>query len=450
MDDSGGRLPGIRRIVLSVYHPAARNPLDQQGLQHLEKETAPYVRQEPAILERLRKEDPQMGHLADYLREYAGCPVYDRTEAVFYPLGDLQFPAMVEKLKKAKSFIFLEYFIVEKGIFWDTILDILEEKVKEGVEVRVLYDGMCVLALLPYFYPEILEKKGIRCKMFSPIRPLFSSHYNNRDHRKILVIDGNVVFTGGTNLADEYINRKERFGHWKDTAVMLRGKAAECFTYMFLEMWNVSEKNTERYETYRTPAAAAAKTDGYVIPYKVNPLGNQRTGKRVYLDILYTAETYVHIMTPYLILDYEMMMALIYAAQRGVEVSLIMPHIPDKTYAFAVAKTYYNDLLEAGIQIYEYTPGFVHAKVFVSDDVKAVVGTVNMDYRSFYHHFECGTILYGNSQVKAIEEDFRNTREQCRKVTVSDYGRQSLAMRFTGRVMRIFAPLMGEIPGGDS
>ena len=223
---------------------------------------------------------------------------------------------------------------------------------------------------------------------------------------------------------------------------MIKGKAVEKFTYLFLEMWNISEQKSENYENYCSPRMDVIRDDGYLIPYGVSPFGEERIGKRVYLDILNTAQHYVHIMTPYLILDYEMMMALVYAAKRGVEVKIIMPHIPDKRYAFDVAKTYYNELLEAGISIYEYTPGFVHAKIFVSDDEKAVVGTVNLDYRSFYHHFECGVVLYKNSEIAAIEKDYQNTLEKCQKVTEADYGKQKLIDRMIGKILRIFAPLM--------
>ena len=411
-------------------------------LEKLSMETAPFVLQDVQTRQQLKEENAQMGHFSDYMNQYAHCPVYGQTEAKFYPLGDDQFPDILEELRKAEKFIFLEFFIVEEGVMWNSILEILKEKAHEGVEVRFMYDGMCVLSLLPYFYPKLLEEDGIQCKMFSPIKPFFSSHYNNRDHRKILVIDGKVAFTGGTNLADEYINQKERFGHWKDTAIMLKGCAVERFTYLFLEMWNISEQKPENYETYRSPLMPAIRQDGYFIPYGVSPFGYERVGKRVYLDILNTAQNYVHIMTPYLILDYEMIMALTYAAKRNVDVKIIMPHIPDKKYAFTLAKTYYNELLEAGISIYEYTPGFVHAKIFVSDDEKAVVGTVNLDYRSLYHHFECGIVLYKNSEILTIEQDYQNTLEKCQTVTEDDYGRQNILTRMTGKMLRIIAPLM--------
>lgn len=414
----------------------------QKRLQMLFEHGKKYTRQDAEVKQMLMEEDTHMGQFADYMLAYDNSAVYAHTQITYYPLGDDQFPDILEELKKAEKFIFMEFFIVEEGYMWNSILEILKEKVKAGVEVRVMYDGMCSLYLLPNFYPKVLEREGIKCKMFSPIKPIFSSRYNNRDHRKILVVDGKVAFTGGTNLADEYINQKERFGHWKDTAIRLSGDAVEGFTYMFLEMWNVSERTAEDYGKYKTPADASMQDDGYIIPYGASPYGTERVGKRVYLDILNTAEKYVHIMTPYLILDYEMMKALTYAAKRGVDVVIIMPHIPDKKYAFILAKTYYNELLEAGVKIYEYTPGFVHAKVFVADDEKAVVGSLNLDYRSLYHHFECAAFLYRNSEIAMIKQDFEQTLEKCQKVSVEDYKKQKWWVRLAGKFLRILSPLM--------
>lgn len=414
----------------------------RKRLQVLFGHTKKYIVQKEEVRQSLTEENYHMGRFAEYMLSCDNSPVYGNTKVTFYPLGDDWFPDVLEELQKAEKFIFLEFFIVEEGYMWNTILDILKEKVQAGVEVRFMYDGMCSLSLLPNFYPKAMERAGIKCKMFSPIRPIFSSHYNNRDHRKILVVDGKTAFTGGTNLADEYINRKVRFGHWKDTAIRLQGDAVERFTYMFLEMWNVTKRAEEDYAKYKTPASPVIENDGYVIPYSASPYGTERVGKRVYLDILNTAEHYVHIMTPYLILDYEMMMALTYAAKRGVEVIIIMPHIPDKQYAFVVAKTYYNELLEAGVKIYEYTPGFVHAKIFVADDEKAVVGTINLDYRSMYHHFECGALMYRNSEIAAIERDFQETLEKCQEVSVDDYKKQKLWERLEGKFLRMLAPLM--------
>ena len=401
-----------------------------------------YLKQNSQQKEKLKQENPQMDGMVSYMMEHGNCPVYGQTSVTYFPLGDDMFPEMLRQIEKAEKFIFMEYFILEEGYMWETILELLKKKVKEGVEVRVLYDGMCVLTLLPSFYPRILEKEGIRCKMFAPIKPLFSSHYNNRDHRKILVIDGKTGFTGGINLADEYINKKERFGHWKDTGLMIQGAAVQKFTCMFLEMWNVSERRDPDYETFLTAPDTDRQDDGYVIPYDVMPYGTERMGKQVYLDILNTACKYVHIMTPYLILDSEMITALTRAAKCGIEVIIIMPGIPDKPYAFYLAKTYYAELLEKGVQIYEYTPGFVHAKVFTSDDDTATVGTINLDYRSLYLHFECGVFIYHNPVVYDIEKDFQETLKKCHKVTLTEVRNRSLFTKLYGQILRLIAPLM--------
>ena len=413
-----------------------------ERLKSLSVYTGKYVNHGGKIKNELEKENSGMGGLAYYLHHYDNSPAYENTQVKYYPLGDAQFPDMLEELEKAEKYIFMEFFIVSEGRMWGTIHEILKRKAAEGVEVRFMYDGTDVLFNLPNSYPKTLEEEGIHCRMFAPIKPIFSPHYNNRDHRKILVVDGKVAFTGGINLADEYINEKSRFGHWKDTGVRLRGDAVERFTYMFLEMWNVSERTEDTYERYMSPADASMPGDGYVIPYSVVPFGPERVGERTYMDIINMAHSYVHIMTPYLILDYQMMTALKHAAKRGVEVVIIMPHVPDKKYAFDLAKTYYNELLEAGVRICEYEPGFVHAKVFVSDDDKAVVGTVNLDYRSLYHHFECGVIMYRNSQVAVIEQDVQETLSKSIEVGIEDYKKLKLHDRMLGRIMRIVAPLM--------
>lgn len=411
-------------------------------LQGLSKYTRQHLHSDEEVWDKLRAESPHMRQLCHYLWNCDNSPAYGNTQVKYYPLGDEQFPDIVEALKKAEKYIFMEFFIVSGGRMWDTILEILKEKVRQGVEVRFMYDGTCALWYLPRNYPHQLEKEGIKCKMFSPVKILFSPHFNNRDHRKVVVVDGKVAFTGGINLADEYINERVRFGHWKDVGIMLTGDAVERFTYMFLEMWNVSEKKEENYSLYERPDGVLPGSDGYVVPYSVCPLGVERVGERIYLDIINTAHTYVHIMTPYLVPDHQMLMALTYAAKRGVEVIIIMPHIPDKKYAFVLAKTYYNQLLEAGVKICEYESGFVHAKAFVSDGEKAVVGTVNLDYRSLYHHFECGVILYKNSQIAEVERDMQETIKKSLEMTIEDYKRLRLRDRMLGRIMRIIAPMM--------
>ena len=380
-------------------------------------------------------------HLLHYVGRSGCMPMFRNTEVTYFPSGEAKFKAMLEELEKAEKFIFFEYFIIEEGVMWGKILKILAEKAKAGVDVRVMYDGMCVISNLPYNYPELLGNLGIKAKLFSPLRPVVSTHYNYRDHRKILAIDNRVAFNGGVNLADEYINEKERFGHWKDTAVMLRGEAAKSFTLMFLQMWNVTEK-TPDFSPARLPGLSVPEAKGFVLPYGDVPLDEDKVGESVYIDMLYRAERYVHIMTPYLILDGELETALKYAAERGIDVKLILPGIPDKKAAYALAKTHYPSLLQAGVEVYEYVPGFVHAKVAVSDDKKAVVGTINLDYRSLYHHFECATYLYQVPCIGEIEADFEETLEKCRQVSRETILRDPVYYKIVGPLMKVVAPMM--------
>ena len=386
----------------------------------------------------------ELQSLACYLNS-CGFPCYQNTQAQYFPLGDDAFEVMCDELQKAEHFIFLEYFIIEEGDVWGRILKILEEKVRAGVEVRVLYDGTCTFYRLPYGYPKRMEALGIHCKMFAPLRPLVSTYYNNRDHRKIAVIDGRIGFTGGVNLADEYANLVRVYGVWKDTAVRLEGEAVRSLTLMFLQMWGMDERepDTDSYGRYlRVPQRPLPEASGYVLPYADSPLDDERVGECVYLDILNHAERYVRIMTPYLILDETMIMALTFAAKRGVDVELILPHVPDKKFAFALAKGHYRELLDAGVKIYEYTPGFVHAKVFVSDDRKAVVGTINLDYRSLYLHFEDAVYLYDCPCIKDIVADYDATRAQSQVVTHGDLARIPLHTRIAAALLKLVAPLM--------
>jgi cardiolipin synthase len=414
-------------------------------LKFTSQETAPYLEQDKKVYADLKKESHRMANLSYYIKAYGGFPVYEGTKVQYFPLGEQMLEAMKRELLKAERFIFMEYFIIENGVMWDGILEILEQKAAQGVEVRVMYDGMCSIALLPYRYPKKLEEKGIRCKMFSPIKPTLSTHQNNRDHRKICVIDGHTAFTGGINLADEYINQKQKFGHWKDTAVMLKGDGVRSFTMMFLQMWNITERNGEDYKKYLDSGSNLFSDTsglGFVMPYGDSPLDGENVGELVYMDLIHQSKEYVHIMTPYLILDNEMVTALTFAAKRGVEVVIIMPHIPDKKYAYLLARSYYEELIQAGVQIYEYTPGFVHAKVLVSDDKSAVVGTINLDFRSLYLHFECGVLMYQNPVVEEIEKDYQETLKKCCLITKEDCMRYSFVKSFAGQLMRFIAPLM--------
>lgn len=422
---------------LELGHRVLKSRLD-----YLISSTKTSIQQDKEVLQRISEESPDTESLVHYLAR-SGCnPIYDKTDVKYFPSGEAKFKELLKQLKEAKDFIFLEYFIVEEGIMWGQVLEILAQKAATGVDVRVMYDGTCESSLLPFDYPKRLEKLGIKCKVFAPVTPFLSTHYNYRDHRKIVVIDGQVAFTGGVNLADEYINEKLRFGHWKDTAIMLRGEAVRSFTLMFLQMWNVNEKSPEFYKFINVPVTEAKEVKGYVMPYGDCPLDDDKTGERVYMDILNRANKYVHIMTPYLIIDGEMETALRFAAKRGVEVKIILPGIPDKKTAYALAKTHYKHLLEAGVKIYEYTPGFVHAKVFTSDDCKAVVGTVNLDYRSLYHHYECAAYMYQTECIVDIERDFEETLEKCTRVTKETIKKEKLSTKIVGWILKVVAPLM--------
>jgi len=410
---------------------------DTEGLLYTSEETNTLLSQEKA----------DFRHFAYYMEHTNSYPVYHNTRVKYFSLGEYKIEDLKEELRNAKKYIFIEYFIIDPGRVWDEILEILRQKVTEGVEVRVMYDGTCSLMLLPYKYPQKLKQYGIEAKSFAPVVPFFSTNQNNRDHRKIVVIDGRIAYTGGVNLADEYANRKVVFGHWKDVGIKLEGRAVETFIQMFLQNWNLYGTEDTDYEKYLNMSEdyysnTDFKEDGFVIPYGDTPTRKREIGKRVYESIFNNSQKYIHIMMPYFIVDREFLSIMEYSALRGVEVKLILPHIPDKRVAFDIARTFYPDLLNAGVKIYEYTPGFVHAKVMVSDDLAATIGSVNLDYRSFYHHFECGAYLYNKPVVREIEEDFEQTLLKCQEIHIEDYKKIFVGDRMLGRLMRIVAPLL--------
>ena len=378
---------------------------------------------------------------ARYLEHYARCPVYTNTYTHYFPLGDDVFPAMLEELRKAEKYIFLEYFIISPGIFWDSMVEILKEKHAAGVDVRVIYDDVGSLNTLPMNYARKFETEtGIPCCCFNRFKPVISIRMNNRDHRKFCIIDGHTAFTGGINLADEYINARERFGHWKDTAVMLEGEGVRNLTEMFLQLWQFTCKEESVLEDYLPTRSYPA--DGFVQAFGDSPLDTLNVAENAYMQIINHAKNYVYITTPYLILDNEMVTALQLAAQSGIDVRIMTPHIPDKWYVHHVTQSFYRSLLSAGVRIFEYTPGFVHAKMFVSDDKTAIVGTTNMDFRSFYLHFECGVVFYRSSIVGDVKEDFLRTQQICTEITLADEEEVSAPRRFLRSLLRGFSPLM--------
>ena len=390
----------------------------------------------------IEKMPPDVVNQSHYISNSAHCPPYKNTTVEYLPMGEVKFERMVQELKKAKRYIFMEYFIIQEGTMWNTILDVLEEKAKEGVDVRVIYDDMGCILTLPTGYEKTLREKGIQCQIFNPFIPILSSHFNTRDHRKICVIDGNVGFTGGINLADEYINGYEKHGHWKDTAILLKGEAVFSLTTMFLSMWDyLIKKEGEDYAAYY-PDSWDENAQGIVQPFADNPLDDEAVGETVYLNLINKAKRYVYITTPYLILSNELVTAMNTAAKSGVDVRIITPHVPDKWYVHAVSRSYYEMLVEAGVKIYEYTPGFVHAKTFVVDDEYAVVGTINLDYRSLYLHFECAAWMYKASCVTDVRDDFLKTQQMSQEITLEECRNISIPRRLGRSVLRVLAPLM--------
>ena len=379
---------------------------------------------------------------ARYLENYACCPVYPQTRTEYFPLGELAFRRMLEELEKAENYIFLEYFIVQEGALWSRMLEVLKRKAAQGVEVRVIYDDFGCMYTLPEHYDQQLEAMGIQCRVFGRLVPVLSIRQNNRDHRKMLIIDGKTGFTGGMNLADEYINQRRRFGHWKDSAILLEGRAVWSMTVMFLSMWDNCAGWQEDFDRFRPAEVPVFENCGWVLPYTDTPLDHEKVGQSVYLNMISRARKSIYITTPYLIVDESTNNALCNAAKTGVDVRIITPHIPDKRYVFEVTRAHYPPLLEAGVRIYEYTPGFIHAKNFVVDGVYATVGTVNMDYRSLFLHFENGVWLYDAPCVGEIQEDFLHTLEQCEEITLRKARRLNLFVSLYRSILRVFAPLM--------
>lgn len=396
------------------------------------------------LFEVLEKADPTLCRQAEYLGRTAAAPVYCDTDCTYFSSGELFFVSFLDEIKKAKHSIFMEYFIIEKGRMWDETLEVLKEKVAQGVDVRVIYDGFGSLFTLPLDYVEELRSYGIKAYVFNRFALSYHiSNYillNHRDHRKICVVDNEVGFTGGLNFADEYINEKPRFGYWKDTAFMIKGPAVYSLTATFLKMWSFVSGDVPDYANHLPTTRAA--TDGFVQPYSDTPLDDENIAESAYLNIINRAQQYVFITTPYLVIDYELQAALALAAKSGVDVRILVPGIPDKPYVYLLTQSYYRQLLRAGVRIYEYTPGFIHSKMYVSDDNVAVVGSANMDFRSLYLHFENCCAFYGGAIVEDVKTDVTDCIAQSREVTLEDVDSTPWYKRTLQIFFRFFAPLM--------
>ena len=438
-------LPWIIIILLSplvgtiLYLVIGYNKVRSKLLKRIvksEEENRKYLIQDKKIREGF-KDNSSMRYITDYLN----FPATTNNDIEYYPLGEIAFEEMLKELKKAKEFIFFEYFIVKPGKMWDSILEILKEKAKDGVEVRVMYDDFGCLASLDKNYPNELEKNNIKCIPFNRLSPIAGIIMNNRDHRKILVIDGKVAFSGGINIADEYINIDSPYGHWKDNAFKLTGDAVWNYTVMFLTMWNSHKKTDKDFTVYKYTYPKSKTNKGYAIPYGESPLDFEIAGQNVYLNIINQANDYVYICTPYLIVDTDMINALTLAAKRGVDVKIIIPGIPDKKIVYSLSESYVEPLVKEGVKVYKYTPGFVHAKVFVADDKVATVGTINLDYRSLYLHFECGMFMENVAAIKDVKKDMLDTVKKSHEIT-QDEAKTPLPKTILQALLRLISPLM--------
>jgi cardiolipin synthase A/B len=392
---------------------------------------------------------PKYIGLLNFLQKQGPYPTYDHSDVEYFDEGEKAFEAVKTALRNAKSYIFMEYFVVSPGKLLNEVIEILRDKAAAGVDIRLMYDGLCHAKTLSYNFPKLMREYGIQVHVFEPFSPFLSSDQNYRDHRKITVVDGEVAFTGGFNLADEYVNFTHPFGHWKDVAVRVTGDAVKTFTVLFLQNWHLDglkEKDTWENFIRSIPIDAQGGKDicgkGFVTPYADSPNVSNEIGVTVYIDILNQAKDYVWIMTPYMILGSDILKAITYATGRGVDVKIIIPHIPDKKIPFSIAKSFYPELIKSGIKIYEYTPGFAHAKMFVSDNRIATVGSYNLDYRSFYLNYEVGTLIIDCPAIKNIREDFSRTLHFCQEMSLADYKALPFTTRILGKVLRLFGPLL--------
>ena len=388
---------------------------------------------------------PRFAATCRYLTRYGSYPAYANTDVRYFALGDELFPALLADLERAERYIFLEYFIIAEGCMLDAIMDVLKRKAAAGLDVRIIYDDIGCEAATPLSFVVEAERHGIRCLAFNPIVPLLSVVMNHRDHRKFTIIDGRVAYTGGINIADEYINQKQRFGHWKDTGLRLEGEAVHSIVTMSLNLWNALRPTEQDYSPFLPPPAVLPPSSGrpaLVLPYSDSPLDDENVGETVYLEILSQAQDYVYIFTPYLVIDAEMQTALCTAAKRGVDVRIVVPGIPDKKTVFRLTRSYYSVLMQAGVRMYEYAPGFLHAKSFLSDDRIGVVGTINMDYRSLYLHFECGTLLWDGDAVRDLKADCLDTIAKSHEIARRELKKpRRLILRFVDAVLRALSPL---------
>ncbi len=406
----------------------------------------PYLHQNDEIMTEIKELDDSCFGVSNYLLKQSRYPVYSGVEVKYYDDASKGIEAQKKDLMKAKEFIFMEYFAIEDKESWQAVEEILVKKVKEGVEVRVFYDDIGSIGYISGEFIKKLQSKGIKCRVFNPVMPIFNLFFNHRDHRKMTIIDGEIGYTGGYNIANEYFNITSPYGHWKDTGIRLKGETVKAMTATFLEMWNAvrsDDKDDGPYiRKYFARDYLKYCEKGFVQFYADNPMDKKPVGEEVYMNMASRAKDYLYFCSPYLIITDEMSRVLCLAAKRGVDVRIITPGIPDKKIVFKLTRSYYNQLTLSGVRIYEYTPGFCHAKMSISDDIIATCGTINLDYRSLYHHFEDGCLLIGCEAIGKIKKDFEETFTECKEVTAEYRDGRSAPLRFGQMILRLVAPLL--------
>lgn len=436
---------GLFYFLLARRKPKKNRP---GQLYYSREAMPPQLKQDKDIMRSISETDESVASQIRYISEYGHFPAYKNTAAEYLSPGEVFFRRLKEKLLSAEKFIFMEYFAIHEGVMWNEVLDILAGKAKAGLDVRVIYDDVGCVRVLPGHYNKHLEKMGIRCRVYNPFKPVLSAGVNNRDHRKITIIDGNVAFTGGINLADEYINKYDKIGYWKDASVMVEGEAVKSFTYMFLSLWDMlgprrslPEHPADDYGKFLGTAAYPA-SDGIIVPYGDIPTDDETVGENVYMNLIAKAKKYIYVCTPYFIVDYETLRVLCLASKCGVDVRIVTPYIPDKWYIHTITKSHYRKLIENGIRVYEYTPGFMHSKTIVCDHDIGITGSINFDYRSLYFHFECAVYMYRSGAVRQMEQDFLEILKVSRQITLDECRDIKPITKIARAVLRIFSPLM--------
>lgn len=427
-------------LYLLLYR-AKNNSRIAEQMTSIEKDIKNILPPSDVILALLKKDHPEAYRQAYYIKNTSHYPIYNQSNCAYYSPGEVAFSLILNELNSAENFIFLEYFIIESGLFWDSILEILIQKVNKGIDVRLIYDDVGSVFRLPRNYSQYLQSQGIKCERFHPIKPFDLSKLNNRDHRKILIIDGKIAFTGGINLADEYINVVEKHGNWKDSVLSVKGDAVWSFMVMFLSTWSNLTKSKIEYDNYQIFPIPKEDSCGLIQPFCDTPMDNECVSEAVYLNLINLATKYIYITTPYLIISNEIETALCIAAKSGIDVRIITPSIPDNKFVHMNTRTYYSHLIENGVKIFEYTPGFMHSKIFLVDDIYAVIGSINLDYRSLYLHYECGVFMYRAICIEKIKKDFDDSLAKSSQMHLEALKEISFHRKLLGMFLRIFAPL---------